>query len=103
MRTSGAALAWALGSPRPVRPALGARLALALWRFWFVRGYLNEGRQWLEAALAAPDAISFQQQAQAYFRAGTLAENQADFSRAQALLEEALRLYRETGDSGRRE
>jgi predicted ATPase/class 3 adenylate cyclase/transcriptional regulator with XRE-family HTH domain len=93
-----AALAWALGPPRPANPALGARLALALWRFWFVRGYLSEGRQWMEAALAAPDAISSEQQARAYFRAGALAENQADFSRAEALLGDALRLYRETGD-----
>ena len=28
------------------------RLAAALWRFWWQRGYLSEGRRWLEQALA---------------------------------------------------
>ena len=36
-----AALDWAIAKPDP---ALGARLATALWRFWQQRGYLNEAR-----------------------------------------------------------
>jgi predicted ATPase len=34
-------------------PQAGLRLAVALWRFWLMRGYLAEGWRWLDAALAA--------------------------------------------------
>jgi predicted ATPase/class 3 adenylate cyclase len=44
-----AALASALASD----PQVGLRLAVALWRFWLMRGYLAEGYRWLTAALAA--------------------------------------------------
>lgn len=44
-----AALEWALWHGEP---GIGLRLAVALWRFWYTRGYLVEGRDWLEAALA---------------------------------------------------
>ena len=33
------------------RRLAGLRLATALWRFWYTRGYASEGRAWLEAAL----------------------------------------------------
>ncbi len=44
-----AALASALLSD----PQAALRLAVALWRFWLMRGYLAEGYRWLTAALAA--------------------------------------------------
>lgn len=44
-----AALNWAL---RHGEPGIGLHLAVALWRFWYTRGYPMEGRDWLEAALA---------------------------------------------------
>jgi len=57
-----AALAWARArdagdtgaSSRDTRERaeIGLRLAGALWRFWRARGYLREGRAWLDAALA---------------------------------------------------
>jgi len=47
-----AALASALASD----PQTGLRLAVALWRFWLMRGYLAEGYRWLTAALAAAPA-----------------------------------------------
>ena len=43
-----AALAWA-GDGR--EPFLLLRIAGALWRFWFVRGHIRDGRRWISEAL----------------------------------------------------
>jgi predicted ATPase/DNA-binding SARP family transcriptional activator len=43
----------ALASALADEPQIGLRLAVALWRFWLMRGYLAEGYRWLDAALAA--------------------------------------------------
>jgi predicted ATPase len=48
-----AALSWALAHGEA---ELGLRLGSALGEFWHMRGYLGEGRRWLEAALAKVDA-----------------------------------------------
>ncbi|HKH78478.1 MAG TPA: hypothetical protein VJ996_00565, partial [Solirubrobacteraceae bacterium] len=46
----------ALASALADDPQLALRLAVALWRFWLMRGYLAEGYRWLDASLAAaPD------------------------------------------------
>src|SRR5207245_7267373 len=36
----------------------GLQLAGMLWWFWFLHGYLSEGRRWLEALLAASRSAS---------------------------------------------
>ena len=48
-----AALEWSFGSDaaRAEDAPKGLRLASALWQFWAIRGYLPEGRGWLERAL----------------------------------------------------
>jgi predicted ATPase/DNA-binding SARP family transcriptional activator len=47
-----AALSWALRHD----PPLALELGVSLWRYWLARGFLADGRRWLEAALdAAPD------------------------------------------------
>lgn len=46
----------ALASALADDPQIGLRLAVALWRFWLMRGYLAEGYRWLDASLtAAPE------------------------------------------------
>jgi predicted ATPase/DNA-binding SARP family transcriptional activator len=46
----------ALASATKAEPQAGLRLAVALWRFWLMRGYLAEGYGWLVAVLdAAPE------------------------------------------------
>lgn len=44
-----AALAWLVAN----EPDLAMRLAADIWRFWWIRGHLREGRRWLDAAIGA--------------------------------------------------
>jgi tetratricopeptide (TPR) repeat protein len=91
-----AALSWALEHDAEQ----GLRLSVALWWFWFVRGYLSEGRRWLEAALAKSDSALKLLRAKALNGAGVLAHDQGDYARSTALHEESLKLARELGRSG---
>lgn len=92
-----AALRWSI---ERVEVETGLRIAGALWRFWEVRGYLNEGRKWMETLLEldAGREASPLVRAKAFSRAGAIARDQGDYSRGIALLEEGLALYREQGD-----
>ena len=76
------------------------RIGGALWKFWQVRGYLSEGRSWLEKALAAAqcDELSPSVCVQSLYGAGVLAYEQGDVGRAKVCSEESLRLWRELGD-----
>ncbi len=68
------------------------RVAAALARFWAVRGYLGEGREWLGRALVVGSEEQTVARAWALRGAGLLAETQGDYGAAQALLEECLAL-----------
>jgi len=76
----------------------GLRLATALWWFWQVRGYISEGRRWLEGALAATADRPSSSRTKALPRAGFFAWLQGDHQRASALSDESLRQSRESGD-----
>jgi predicted ATPase/transcriptional regulator with XRE-family HTH domain/Tfp pilus assembly protein PilF len=82
--------------------AFALRLAGALWRFWQVRGYVSEGRHWLESLLALADSTGAQipaaVQARACDGAGALARMQGDYAQASALCLRALQLCRAAGD-----
>ena len=73
-------------------------LAGALWRFWWLRGHVSEGREELERALAATGAVDAIARAAALDAAGVLAETQGDFDRAEALHTEALALSRQAAN-----
>lgn len=73
------------------------RLALALHRFWDYRGYVSEGREWLQKALASRDTATPVAQASALNAAGWLAYRQGDLAQAQPLHEEALCLAEQAG------
>src|SRR5260221_6545073 len=78
--------------------ALG--LAAALGYFWEIRGYLQEGRQALEEALAwAPDADR-RLRATLLNRLGSLLTWQGETERSRVVLEEALALGRALDDAG---
>jgi predicted ATPase/Tfp pilus assembly protein PilF len=96
-----AALAWSRERARGAE--LGLRLATALWWFWGQRGYLSEGRGWLESTLAAAQALPRTRtldalRAKALYRAGVLAWYQSDHERAIALCEESLQIAQALGD-----
>jgi len=79
----------------------GLRLVGAIWRFWYVRGYLGEGRTWLSRMLLAtlPDEpATSAARAKALDGAGMLARRQGDYAVARALHEEALVIQRGLGD-----
>ncbi len=70
----------------------------SLWRFWFERGYLSEGRLWLEESLASSSAES-QARARALSGNGILAHYQGDYDRAEKLCRDALELSRSLNDA----
>lgn len=74
------------------------RLVGALWRFWAVRGYFEEGRGWLEAALKGSNNASAGFRAKALNAAGYLALSRGDHRAAHSLLEESLAIQRRLGE-----
>jgi predicted ATPase/DNA-binding SARP family transcriptional activator len=64
-----------------------------LWRYWWSRGHLSEGRLWLERALALPCSGDSSLRGFALNGAASLAESQGDFARAEELHNEALALW----------
>ncbi len=76
----------------------GLRLVGALSWFWWMRGYLNEGRRWAEELLWQPFGDDHPRctltRAGALCAAGELAFGQGDLARAAGLFEESLALYR---------
>ena len=85
----------------------GARLAIALWWFWLERGYLSDGRRWMETILTldgaegatgeAPHKLPARTKAYLLHIAGVLASVQGDYDHAVALHEGAMSVYREMG------
>jgi DNA-binding CsgD family transcriptional regulator/Tfp pilus assembly protein PilF len=90
------ALSWAL---KHGESELGLRFCGALWRFWLARGYLSEGRQWTEQALAGnePAAASVK----ALEGMGELTQHQGDTARARAAYEEMLESSRALDEKGK--
>ncbi len=87
-------------------PEMGLRLSGTLAWFWYLRGYLSEGRGWLEGALAqaggpgqAPSRTAAR--AKALLAVGALASVQRDFAIARPRLEESLVIFRDLGPSGK--
>ena len=101
-----AALDWAI--EHDIADAL--RLAAALADFWHVRGYLSEGRQWLERVLLAADRHAERTpaassvvaaHAKALHGAAMLAHSQEDDVRAEALFSASLALAQASGERRR--
>jgi non-specific serine/threonine protein kinase len=90
-----AAIGWSIdhGEVEPV-----ARMGYESWLFWWLHGHLDEGRRWMERALArepdAPDSA----QARLLLVAGTLAQGRSDWGPARVYLEESLALFQQLDD-----
>ena len=104
-----AALQWTLeGGDAP----LALHLSSALWWFWYRRGHWNEGRHWLQQALAlSPTAAiagnpgensdagnQMRWRAKALNGAGLMAYYQGDYSQATALSGASVALFRQVND-----
>jgi predicted ATPase/DNA-binding CsgD family transcriptional regulator len=72
-------------------------LCALLSGFWLERGYLGEGRLWLDESLAAPAEPSATR-ARALNANGVLSHYQGDYDRADELCGAALELFRALGD-----
>jgi len=82
-------------------PEAGIRLAAALWRFWYLNGYLQEGRRWLEELLTRqPASTDDVIRAKAINRLAVTAVLQGDGATAQTLATQALSVARESGGDG---
>lgn len=89
----------ALARARDHDPALSARLAGALGRYWRLSGQYTEGRQWLGPALsAADDGIPPAVRAKALTALGMLEFLQCEYTAAAARLTAARDLYADIGD-----
>ncbi len=87
-----ASLAWALEND----PSVAVDVCAYLQRFWYVRGYLEEGQRWTESALERTESVDSPNRARALNSAGVMARDRGSLSAAQRhcrhALEMALRL-----------
>ena len=91
------ALGWC--AEAEVETEAGLRLVGALVKFWEVRGYLSEGREYAADAIGrAKLEGGTQAQAKALHGAGVLAASQGDYGTAHTLCEESLSIFRELGN-----
>ncbi len=75
------------------------RIAAALGGFWYIRGYLREGREWLKRALAENPEAPLPLRTQAMKAMGDLCWAMADYPEAWALHQANLILLKEQGDA----
>lgn len=85
-----AALAHFLATPAAVAQSID--LAGLLWRFWEIRGYIAEGRNWLMQALQRAAEPPPPSRWLALHGAGNLASDQDDYASARAHYQECLQL-----------
>jgi predicted ATPase/DNA-binding SARP family transcriptional activator len=89
------ALEWSLAQKSP---ELGQRFAGALGIFWRKRGYLSEGRTWLERMLGRSQDAPPTLRVKAMAPASWLERDLGNYERAAELQEESLEILRAAGD-----
>jgi len=92
-----AALGWCLREPGWA--LTGLSLAGVLWQFWLLRGYLAEGRRWLELLLAqAPEPTASRAAMLLHLYTFTLRQAEYAATAVQALVEQSLSIARALQD-----
>ena len=92
------AMYWAVGEGgEGVR---GLELAVALMPFWEVRGYVAEGRRWIDGARVAAHGADPELVVRSLLASGELAQAERDFGAARPAYDGALGLARQLGDRG---
>jgi predicted ATPase/DNA-binding XRE family transcriptional regulator len=85
--------------------ATGLRISASLWWFWENRGYLTEGREWVEGMLALwerqPQAADTEIAARAYYGAAILAVTQGDIEHGTVFAEASLKYMRSANKRAR--
>jgi tetratricopeptide (TPR) repeat protein len=79
-------------------PETEVRLVVALWRFWWLRGYLVEGRSRLERAIARASEVAPRLRADAYRSGAGIAWSQGDLARARELATFGLEAAEQSGE-----
>jgi len=90
-----AAMTWLSGERQD---DVGLRLATQLWRYWWMRGGMSEGRRWLDQMIAAyrgPETVAL---GSALRASADLAEEQGDSAAAEVLLVRAADIVELVGD-----
>jgi predicted ATPase len=90
-----AVLEWAIEENQP---EVVLRLAGALHQFWRIRGYLSEGRYYLEKALELDTRREEPYHAKALLVLGLIATIQGDYAEAKEAEQESLRIFRDLGN-----
>lgn len=90
-----AALAWMIANGEA---SDAQRLSAPLWRFWWSRGHVSEGRQWFDQVMALAGHDVSRDAARVLYGAAQLAEIQGDYEQALALNHEGLAIAREVED-----
>lgn len=79
-------------------PSSCLRMCTSVWRFWIERGYVSEGRSWVDRALRACDSGDGALCAKARVVAGVLASEQGNYEAARRHYDEGLAAAQEIGD-----
>lgn len=82
-------------------PILSVKFECALMSFWILRGYLSEGRKYVQSSLALPavQAVDLAH-AHALYVGAALANSQGDYAAARRMLEACLAARRRLGNPG---
>jgi tetratricopeptide (TPR) repeat protein len=88
-----AAMGWALANDQA---ETAARLGWALWVFWLLRGYQQEGSRWMEALLEQEPPAALRTIALTV--AGTMTYWRGDYEASHRYLQESLELARRVGN-----